>query len=80
VGGHHYTTSAAERDALVKGGWNDEGVAFLSADPDKGSPVRRLYNPNPGTVCHLFTTSLTEASNVEAAGWNAEGIAFYALS
>jgi len=80
VGGHHYTTSAAERDALVKGGWNDEGVAFLSADPANGSPVRRLYNPNPGTVCHLFTTSLTEASNVEAAGWNAEGIAFYALS
>ncbi|WP_156501505.1 hypothetical protein [Denitrobacterium detoxificans] len=80
VGGHHYTTSAAERDALVRGGWNDEGVAFLSADPAKGSPVRRLYNPNPGTVCHLFTTSLTEASNVEASGWRAEGIAFYALS
>ena len=80
VGGHHYTTSAAERDALVRGGWNDEGVAFLSADPAKGAPVRRLYNPNPGTVCHLFTTSLTEASNVEAAGWRAEGIAFYALS
>ncbi|RSX54333.1 Bacterial Ig-like domain (group 3) [Bifidobacterium goeldii] len=70
---HHYTTSAYERDVLVKAGWNFEGVAFKQ--PTKGTPVYRLYNPNNGN--HHWTASKAEYDTRVAEGWHGENIAWY---
>ncbi|WP_241216992.1 bacterial Ig-like domain-containing protein [Bifidobacterium goeldii] len=70
---HHYTTSAYERDVLVKAGWNSEGVAFKQ--PTKGTPVYRLYNPNNGN--HHWTASKAEYDTRVAEGWHGENIAWY---
>lgn len=56
-GEHFYTSSEREKIALVKQGWNYEGVAW--EDPAKSNtPVYRLYNPNSGD--HHYTPNLSE--------------------
>ena len=73
-GEHLYTTSAAERMALVEGGWKDEGGAWV-APARSNTPVWRLYNPNSGE--HLYTASSVERSALRDLGWKDEGVAFH---
>ena len=73
-GAHHFTTSAAERDALADNGWKSEGVAW-TAKVGKYA-IYRLYNPNSGD--HLFTPSFDEAKACADAGWMYEGVPFMA--
>ncbi len=73
-GEHHYTASATERDALVKAGWRNEGVAW-NAPTKTGAPVYRLYNPYSGD--HHYTTNKDEYEACKKAGWNDEGVGWY---
>lgn len=73
-GEHFYTTSASEKDSLVRAGWRDEGVAW-SAPATSGVPVMRLYNPNAGD--HFYTTSVSEKDHLASVGWRYEGVAFH---
>lgn len=73
TGEHFYTTSAPEKDALVKAGWKDEKTAWQS--PADGRPVYRLYNPNASD--HHYTLDVQERSALIKAGWKDEGIRFY---
>lgn len=69
---HMFTSSAAERDSLVRAGWKSEGVAWKGADT--GRVVYRLYNPNNGD--HMFTADFNEAASLQKAGWSYEGANF----
>ena len=72
---HLYTTSKAERDALVRtGDWNAEGIAFYSGGK---KPVYRLYHS--GLKVHLYTSDTNERAVLIQRGWNDENIAWYAL-
>ena len=73
-GTHHFTTSTAERDALVGAGWKSEGVAW-TAKVGKHA-VYRLCNNGNGD--HMFTTSFDEAKHLADAGWMYEGVPFFA--
>lgn len=73
-GAHHFTTSAAERDALVGAGWKSEGVAWTAKVGTQA--VYRLYNP--GNADHLFTTNFDEGKSCADAGWFYEGVPFMA--
>jgi len=75
-GEHFYTTDKAEKDGLVKLGWNDEGIGWYGATEKDGVAVYRLYNANAGE--HHYTTSASEKAMLVAAGWKDEGISFYA--
>lgn len=71
---HFYTASAYERDTLVKGDWNYEGIGWIAASG--GVPVYRLYNPSLGD--HHYTTSAYERDSlVRNSGWNYEGVGWY---
>jgi hypothetical protein len=75
---HHYTTSAKERDALVKLGWKSEGVSFQAAKQGSVSglkPVYREYNPYDGN--HNWTLNPTEHKTLVSLGWHDEGVAWY---
>ena len=72
-GKHHYTSDAAERDALVAGGWIYEGVAWNA--PKEGAPVYRVYNPATGN--HLYTMDAAERDALVEGGWQYEGILCY---
>jgi uncharacterized repeat protein (TIGR02543 family) len=75
---HHYTTSAGERDALVKLGWKSEGVSFQAAKQGSISglkPVYREYNPYDGN--HNWTLNPTEHKTLVGLGWHDEGVAWY---
>jgi uncharacterized repeat protein (TIGR02543 family) len=75
---HHYTTSAKERDALVKLGWRNEGTSFQAAKPGTASglrPVYREYNPHDGN--HNWTLDQTEHKQLVKLGWHDEGVAWY---
>lgn len=74
TGEHFYTTSTTEKDALVKAGWNDEGVAWY-APKTSSTPVYRLYNPYSGD--HHYTTSKDEYESCGKAGWKKEGTGWY---
>jgi uncharacterized repeat protein (TIGR02543 family) len=76
---HHYTTSAQERDALVKLGWNNEGTSFNAAKQGSASglkPVYREYNPHNGN--HNWTLNPSEHKTLVGLGWKDEGVAWYA--
>lgn len=75
-GEHFFTTSAGEKNNLVKAGWNFEGVAMQTVK-DGGVKVYRLYNKNNGGE-HVYTTSKGEANSLVRAGWAYEGVAFNA--
>ena len=69
---HMWTTSKTERDALVKKGWRDEGIAFKA--PRGGTEA--IYRMAKGTD-HIFTTSFSEASKIQEKGWRYEGVPFF---
>lgn len=74
---HFYTQSAEERDNLVRGGWNNEGIGW-HAPTGSSTPVYRVFNPNSGD--HHYTTNLEEYQTLTRIGWNAEGIGWYSAS
>ena len=71
--------SAVERDALVKEGWNDEGIGWYS-DENQTVKVLRQYNPNAYANNHNYTTSQYEFDHNISLGWQDEGIAWYAAA
>ena len=73
-GEHFYTASAFEKVALVKVGWNYEGIGWLGPSSSK-SPVYRLYNPYGGD--HHYTMSAYERDFLKREGWNYEGVGWY---
>ena len=73
-GEHFYTASEGERDAVIKAGWNDEGIGWY-APKTSAVPVYRLYNKNAGD--HHYTTNAAERDHLIAVGWNDEGIGWY---
>lgn len=73
-GEHFYTASNAERDGLVKLGWNYEGTGWI-APKSSSTPVYRMYNPNNGD--HHYTMSANERNTMMSAGWNYEGVGWY---
>lgn len=77
TGEHLYTQSAEERDNLVRGGWNNEGIGW-HAPTGSDTPVYRVFNPNSGD--HHYTTNLEEYQTLTRIGWNAEGIGWYSAS
>ena len=74
-GEHFYTADPAEKDNLVRVGWNYEGLAWNRPDGATSSPVYRMYNKNAGD--HHYTTSAAERDNLVKAGWIYEGIGWY---
>ena len=73
-GEHFYTSSASEKNGLVKLGWKDEGTGWIA--PEKSNtPVYRLYNPNAGD--HHYTTNASERKGLISLGWKDEGIGWY---
>lgn len=73
-GEHFYTNNLAERQHLVRLGWQDENISWVS--PTDGDKVYRLYNPNTGD--HHFTLQHDECNQLSLIGWQVEGVAFYA--
>lgn len=67
TGEHFYTTSAFERDSLLRAGWNNENIGWHA--PLSGTPVYRIYNPNAKGGDHYYTISKYEAEEVVKAGW-----------
>ncbi|PLS30417.1 internalin [Bifidobacterium margollesii] len=76
---HHYTTSAAEKNMLVRLGWRDEGTSFrVAANHPAGSwPVYREYNRRNGT--HNWTMNSKEHNMLVRLGWKDEGVAWYVM-
>ena len=72
-GAHFFTSDETEKDALVNGGWKDEGVGFKFAPV---VPVYRLYNANNGD--HFYTCDYSECNGLIDAGWAYEGDIGYA--
>ncbi|GEM_PF-2938876 len=75
-GEHFYTKSWNEVQALVKAGWNYEGIGWVSSPVKNSHPVYRMYNPNAGD--HHYTLSASERDHLAKVGWNYEGISAYA--
>ena len=79
-GGSFLTTSQAEYNSLVSGGYVGNGIDFY-ADPswsNTGYPVYRLYNPT--TYQHVWTTDSQQRQTDLQNGYNDEGIAFTSIS
>ncbi|PLS30666.1 fibronectin [Bifidobacterium margollesii] len=79
---HHYTTSAAERNMLVRLGWRDEsrGASFVTVGRGTpgARPVYREYNRRSGN--HNWTLNKREHDMLVRLGWRDEGVAWYAPS
>lgn len=75
-GEHLYTKDLKEQIALVKLGWHDEGVAWLT--PTSGDPIYRLYNPYSSD--HHYTMDAKERDSLVKLGWKYEGIGWYSSS
>lgn len=71
---HMYTASEVERDIMMEAGWQNEGVAWISPEPQVA--IYRLYNPKLNQ--HLLTADFDEAVVVEKAGWAYEGVQLFA--
>ena len=77
-GEHFYTADKAERDNLVKIGWTNENVGWVT--PVKSNtPVYRLYNPYCAGGDHHYTASTKEYSDLKKAGWVQEGMCWYSV-
>ncbi|WP_236023577.1 hypothetical protein [Bifidobacterium miconis] len=74
---HHYTTSKAERDYLVKLGWRDEGTSFKAVKADASNknlkPVYCEYNRHDDN--HNWTMNKAEHDHLVKLGWKDEGVA-----
>lgn len=73
-GEHFYTAKAAERDVLVRKGWNYEGIGWF-APAYSSIPVYRLFNRYSGD--HHYTMNAKERDWLVSLGWNYEGIGWY---
>lgn len=73
-GVHFYTRDLDEKAALVKLGWQDEGIGW-TAPTKSNTPVYRLYNPNAGD--HHYTKRSTERDVLVSVGWKYEGVGWY---
>lgn len=72
-GEHLFTLDTNEKNTLVKKGWKDEGISWIT--PDESSvDVYRLYNPNSGD--HHYTIDKNEYEKLGKIGWNKEGIKY----
>ncbi|MBR4036222.1 MAG: hypothetical protein IKJ05_05785, partial [Oscillospiraceae bacterium] len=71
---HFYTIKESERDAMVREGWNYEGVGF-KAPGDDGVPVYRLYSP--ASKFHHYAYDKDEIFDMIRDGWIFEGFAWY---
>ena len=76
-GEHFFTANAGERDALVKFGWQYEGIGWY-APKTSVIPVFRLYNKNGGE--HHYTTMIKEKEALIKNGWTDEGIGWFSDS
>jgi hypothetical protein len=74
TGEHFYTANAGEKDALVKLGWQYEGIGWI-APSFSTSPVYRLYNANSGD--HHYTMKIREKNALVKLGWMYEGVGWY---
>ena len=71
---HLYTKDKNEYTVLGKRGWNQEGLAWVTANGE-GDTVYRLYHP--GLKVHLYTKDKNEYQVLAIRGWLQEGTAFY---
>ena len=69
---HLFTSSEAEKDNLVKNGWNLENTGKWGSATSEGQPIYRLYNKVNGD--HLYTTDANEKNSCVNSGWSFEGI------
>jgi len=78
TGGHLLTTSKAEVDAAVAGGYRAEGVTgeAYTSQREGTEAVERYYNAVTGQ--HLLTRDPDEMASLAGQGYNYEGTAFYA--
>lgn len=77
---HFFTTSLAEFNAAVAGGYTDEttgrgGFAVYAGQVIGSSPLFRLLNPNDGR--HYYTISAGERDSLARVGWRYEKIEGY---
>ncbi len=78
TGEHFYTSDVAEKDNLVKAGWQFEGTGWVA--PSSGIAVYRLYNKYVTGGDHHYTTDSKERDNLVKAGWKSEGTGWYSAS
>lgn len=71
---HFITASPQEGQALIDGGWEYEGIAFIV--PNEGKDVSRYVSQNGGA--HAYTILDARRAELEAGGYNREGTAFFA--
>ncbi len=71
-GQHLFTPDPQEVESLLKGDWDDEGVAWHMPEV---IPIYRLYNTRSGD--HLWTISLQECNTCIGNDWTYEGIGGY---
>ena len=78
TGNHLLTTSQAEVDAAVAGGYRAEGVTgeAYTSQREGTEAVERYYNAVTGQ--HLLTRDPDEMASLAGQGYNYEGTAFYA--
>ena len=73
---HFWTTDVYERDVMISGGYNYEGVGWQSSSDTSNLPVYRMYAPS--LQQHLYTTDTYEKSMLVSSGnWIDEGPSFY---
>ncbi|MCR4950314.1 MAG: hypothetical protein K6A40_03200, partial [Solobacterium sp.] len=72
---HFYTGNVKEKDALVKAGWQYEGIGW-TAPGKSDTPVYRLYNPNNGGD-HHYTKNKKEYDALVKTGWIGEDVRWY---
>lgn len=68
---HFYTASAIERDILIAGEWQDEGISWC-APIFGGEPVYRLSKSDG--VGRYYAQDSAETAKLEEAGWSLEGV------
>lgn len=75
---HYWTASTAEKNALIQGGYLDEGTAFManSASSNDGYPIKRFVK---GTK-HVWTVNEGERTVLLTQGYKDEGLVFHSLS
>lgn len=69
----------AEKDSLVKQGWQINGTGnFLQAPRKETAPVTRLTKGGPNGVDRVFATNAADVAKFVKAGYNNEGVLGYA--
>ena len=69
----------AERDNLIKEGWNYEGIGWYSVEAEDVA-LYRLYNPNALEAgAHHYTANVKEKDYLIEVGWRPEGIGWYGM-